>query len=130
MEGGCLCGAIRYRVEGNPRRATHCHCLHCRRGSGAAFVTWIEFDPSDFAVVSGTPARYESRPGVTRKFCGQCGTQLTYEHADEPDTIDVTACSLDDVDGISPDDHVWADRMAAWVKLDDGLPRYKRGRFD
>ena len=42
MEGGCLCGAIRYRISGAPHRTTNCHCLHCRRSSGAPFLTWIE----------------------------------------------------------------------------------------
>ena len=130
MEGGCLCGAIRYQIAGYPRRTTNCHCLHCRRSSGAAFVTWVEFRPSDFKVVSGTPSRYESRPQVTRQFCEKCGTQLTYQHANEPDAIDVTACSLDNVDAVSPEDHVWCDRMVPWVKIADGLPRYKLGRYD
>lgn len=130
MEGGCLCGAVRYQIDGHPRRTTNCHCLHCRRSSGAAFVTWIECHPSHFRVVSGAPSRYESRPQVTRQFCGKCGAQLTYQHADEPDTIDVTACSLDDVAAVSPEDHVWCDRMVPWVKITDGLQRYKLGRYD
>jgi len=129
-EGGCLCGAVRYRIDGYSRRTTNCHCLHCRRSSGAAFVTWVEFKASDFSVVSGAPSRYESRPEVTRQCCGKCGTQLTYQHAKEPDAIDVTACSLDNVDAVSPEDHVWCDRMVPWVKVSDGLPRYKLGRYD
>ena len=130
IEGGCLCGAIRYRIDGSPRRTTTCHCLHCRRASGAAFVTWTEFRAADFTLVSGAPSRYESRPQVTRRFCGACGAQLTYQHAEDPETIDVTTCSLDDPDRVSPDDHVWCDRMLPWVKISDGLPRYKRGRYD
>lgn len=130
MDGGCLCRAIRYRTDGPPYRVTNCHCLHCRQSSGAPFLTWIEFRPSQFHLVSGTPCRYESRPKVTRQFCGKCGTQLTYQHADEPDTIDVTACSLDDPSEISPEDHVWADRMVPWLKTADGLPRYRRGKYD
>lgn len=128
MDGGCLCGAIRYRIDAAPRRTTHCHCLHCRRASGAAFVTWTEFPASGFRIVSGAPSRYESRSQVTRQFCGQCGAQLTYQHANEPATIDVTTCSLDDVDAVSPEDHVWCDRMVSWVDISDGLPRYKRSR--
>jgi hypothetical protein len=130
FEGGCLCGAIRYRIEGSPRRATSCHCVHCRRSSAAAFVTWVEFGSSEFALLAGSPFRYESRPDVTRQFCGACGTQLTYQHAREPETIDVTACSLDEPERVTPDDHVWCDRMLPWVKVDDGLPRYRRGRYD
>ena len=125
-----MCGAIRYQIDGNPLRTTNCHCLHCRRSSGAAFVTWIECHTSDFKVNSGKPSQYSSRPKVTRQFCGQCGTQLTYQHADEPNTIDVTACSLDSVETVAPEDHIWCDRMAPWVTLTDGLPRYKLGRDD
>jgi hypothetical protein len=129
LTGGCLCGAVRYQLEGPPRRTTHCHCLHCRQSSGAPFLTWIEYHPSNFRIVSGIPSRYESRPKVTRQFCGTCGSQLTYQHTDEPETIDVTACSLDHVDAVSPEDHVWCDRMVPWLKLDDGLPRFKLGRY-
>lgn len=130
MEGGCSCGAIRYRIDGGSRRTTNCHCRHCRRTSGAPFVTWIEVDPAQLEFVSGKPSRYASRPGVTRQFCPSCGTQLTYRHVDEPDVIDVTACSLDVLDTIDPEDHVWASRMVPWLKLADDLPRYERGRFD
>jgi hypothetical protein len=129
-KGGCLCGSIRYEIRGPARRTTNCHCHQCRRSSGAPFVTWLEFQPSDFRILSGTPSGYESSPQVTRQFCGKCGTQLTYQHAEDADTIDVTACSLDELDSVSPDDHVWCDRMAPWVKIADGLPRYKLGKFD
>jgi Uncharacterized conserved protein len=125
-----LCGAIRYQIEGEARRITHCHCIHCRRSSGAAFVTWIQFNPSDFKITSGVPCQYESRPRVTRQFCGKCGSQLTYQDAEEPHKIDVTACSLDNVGAISPDDHVWCDRMVPWLKISDELPRYKLGKDD
>ncbi len=130
MDGGCLCGAIRYHIDGLPRWTTNCHCLHCRRSSGAAFITWIEFHLSEFKFVFGMPAQYESRPKVTRQFCGKCGSQLTYEHADEPNTIDVTACSLDNVEAVEPEDHIWCDRMVPWMKINDGLQRYKLGKFD
>jgi hypothetical protein len=129
VEGGCLCGAVRYRIDGRAGRTTSCHCLHCRRSGGAAFLTWARFDLPEFRVVSGTPLGYESRPGVTRQFCGRCGTQLTYRDADEPH-IYVTACSMDDVDGVSPEDHVWCDRMVPWLRIADGLPRYKLGKYD
>ena len=130
MEGGCLCGAIRYRIDGTPRRVAHCHCLHCRRASGAPFVTWVDVRPEQFRYERSTPQSFESRPRVTREFCGSCGTQLTYRNADEPGSIDVTACSQDDPDGLRPQDHVWGDRVLPWVELDDGLPRYRRGRDD
>jgi hypothetical protein len=130
MDGGCACGAVRYRISGSTHRITSCHCRHCRRTSGAPFLTWFEVEPSQFTILKGDPASYESRPEVTRRFCSRCGTQLTYQHAGEPDVLDVTACSLDELSSIEPQDHVWCDRMAPWVVLGDGLPRYNRGKYD
>lgn len=130
LEGGCLCRSVRYRIESPPRRATHCHCLNCRRSSGAAFVTWAVVERSAFQVVSGAPSSYEARAGVIRQFCARCGTQLTYQHPSEPDEIDVTAGSLDGADILKPEDHLWSERMLPWVKMADGLPRYKHGRND
>jgi len=130
LEGGCLCGAIRYRIQGLPGRVTHCHCVHCRRSCGAAFVTWAEFGAGQFAFSSGHPKQFESKPKVTRTFCGDCGTQLTYQHADEGTVIDVTACSLDRPEDLHPQDHVWSGRMLPWADLKDELTRYELGRFD
>lgn len=130
LDGGCLCGAVRYRIDGTPRLVSHRHCLHCRRSSGAAFLTWLELDAKLFHFVRGTPASYESRPRVTRQFCGQCGSQLTWQNADDPSEIDVTACSLDDPSLVVPQDHIWCDRMLPWVKLADGLPRFGLRRQD
>lgn len=130
MKGGCFCGKVRYEVARPAGRMTNCHCLHCRRTSGAPFLTWFEVKVSDFRIVAGAPAACATRPGVTRLFCPQCGTQLTFQDADEPGSLDVTACSLDEVDGILPEDHVWSERMVPWLKLADGLPRFARSRYD
>ncbi len=124
MEGGCFCGAVRYRIDGRPRQITHCHCSHCRRTSGAPFLTWVEFEAAGFEIVTGSPGRFESRPLVTRQFCGQCGTQLTHQHTDATETISVTAGSLDHPEVVEPQNHVWCDRMLPWIELADELPRY------
>ena len=92
-------------------------------------MTWAEFDPETFRFVTGTPNECGSKPRVTRQFCGQCGTQLTYRHAEEEDVIDVTAASLDAPETVQPEDHVWSDRMLPWIRLSDGLPRYARSRY-
>jgi len=128
IEGGCFCGAIRYKIDGEPLRVAHCHCIHCRRTSGAPLVTWAVFESSKFEYVKGTPGQYESRPKVKRQFCEQCGTQLTYRHLQNSAEIDVTVGSFDHPESVEPEDHVWADRMLSWAHLADGLPRYGRNR--
>ena len=127
-EGGCFCGALRYSAAGEPRVVTHCHCLHCRRTSAAAFVTWAEFPADRFAWTRGHPASFESRAGITRTFCAACGTPITYRSASTPEALDLTVCSLDEPDALVPQDHVFADRLLSWVHLDDRLPRYRRSR--
>ena len=128
LEGGCFCGAIRYRVEGRPRRVTHCHCLHCRRTSGAAIVTWAVFDEGSLTFVSGLPKEFESRPGAMRAFCHRCGIPLTFRDALAPETIDVTVGTFDTPEAVTPEDHVWFDRAIAWLRIDDDLPRHGKGR--
>ena len=94
-EGGCFCGRVRYRVAGEPLGSAVCHCVSCRRTSGAQSVAWLTFPHRKFSFVHGEPADYRSSDEVSRTFCQSCGTSLTYKHDEEPDSIDVTTASLD-----------------------------------
>jgi hypothetical protein len=104
--------------------------LHCQKTCGAAFVTWAEFEPEKFGYVAGSPKSFSSREVVIRQFCGDCGSPLTYKYSDLADTINVIVASFDDPNVAEPEDHVWCDRMIAWVKIDDDLPRFKMSRHD
>src|SRR5262245_32582533 len=107
VEGGCLCGAIRYRVTGEPLARSLCHCRSCRFGAGAPSVAWVVLRSNDLVFVTGTPAQFASSPGVLRGFCARCGTSLTYQSEAEPETIDVTTASLDRADDFAPKREVW-----------------------
>jgi len=126
-EGGCFCRAVRYRLSAHPLRVTHCHCRHCRGTSGAAFMTWAEFPVRALAWMQGEAATFSTRAGVTRSFCGRCGTHLTYRNEATPGSVDVTAGSLDDPEQVTPRDHVWHDRKLSWIH-DDGLPSFPGDR--
>ena len=128
IEGGCLCGAVRYRAYGPSYGITHCHCKTCRRASGAPFVTWAGFDTDKFTFTKREPAAYASSPNVTRTFCGKCGTALTYQRADTPGSIDVTLGSMDEPETVTPEDHTWTESRLSWIVLDDQLPKYSRDR--
>ena len=78
-DGGCLCGAVRFRVSGPPAWVAHCHCQSCRRASGAAFLTWVGYTEETWQLTKGAPVRFESSTGAWRRFCPACGTPLTYE---------------------------------------------------
>src|SRR5438309_8313720 len=99
IAGGCLCGSIRYEATGQPYNTAHCHCLDCRRSSGAPFVTWASFRRKDFRFVKGQPREIEWARR-RRSFCPQCGTPLTFISG--PDEVDVTVCSFDDPARVTP----------------------------
>ncbi len=124
IEGGCLCRSIRYRITGEPLARSLCHCQSCRRAAGAPSVAWIVVNRGDFAFVAGDPVRFRSSPEVIRTFCGTCGTPLTYQHDDSPDTIDVTTATLDLPNAFPPTKEIWVEHKLAWVPLDERLPRY------
>ena len=121
-EGGCLCGAIRYHITGEPDSVLHCHCTMCQRSGGAAFLTWACFPAGAFAWMRGEPRTYRSSPGVSRTFCSACGSPLTFAR-DGGRTIDVTLTTLDDPDALSPGKNIWTDTRRAWVHgFDERLP--------
>jgi hypothetical protein len=129
-EGGCLCGAIRFRVSGAPVTSGICHCRTCRRISSAPMLPFVTFPYDRFQLTLGKPADFHSSPPVTRSFCGRCGTPLTYRHNDYADEIDVMTCSLDDPETFPPSYHIWVSQKLSWVKLSDGLPAHDTIRDD
>lgn len=127
-EGGCFCGAVRYRATGTPSNVTHCHCTICRRLSAAPFVTWATFRSADFVLIGGPPAHIASSDRAERTFCARCGTPLTFQLHASPDELDVTVCSLDDPEALTPEDHTQTATALSWIKLADGLPRHDHER--
>jgi hypothetical protein len=130
VEGGCLCGTIRYRAEGEPTSGTLCHCRTCRKAAGSPAVGWVTFPADGFSFVAGKPVEFRSSPKVIRTFCGSCGTPLTYLHADFPSGVDVTICSLNDAEAFEPADHTWISHRLRWVRFNDHLPAHPRTRQD
>ncbi len=132
FEGGCLCGAIRYRATAAPVVVTNCHCTDCRKIAGAPFVTWIEFPPGAFALTAGEPRFHEATSDaglrVHRHFCGDCGSLLTYRRPDTDQGIDATVATLDDPSAVEPTDEVWTASSLPCVDTGKLLRSFERGR--
>jgi hypothetical protein len=126
--GGCLCGAVRYEVAGEPIASAICHCVSCRKAASAPQVPYVMFPADAFRVTQGVPTEFRSSPPVTRGFCGRCGSPLTYRVQDAPDVVDVLTCSLDDPSAFPPTSHIWAGEKIEWDVLADGLPAYRTTR--
>ncbi len=127
LHGGCLCGRVRYQIEGALRHITHCHCSMCRKAHGAAFATYASLRRSRLTIVSGDQfiRRYRSSDHVVRESCAECGSPLFWSHDERPDVMEVTLGTLDDDPIGRPVAHIyWASR-APWLELaDDGLPKH------
>ena len=122
LTGGCYCGAIRYEADGTPRDATNCHCSICRRTTGAPFVTWFSLQSTEFRIVKGLRARRPKK--VHDRFAHDAVTQITFEHVDFPNLIDITTSSLDNPDLVPPRDNTRTSSRLGWV-VQDGLPEYR-----
>ena len=123
-EGGCLCGAIRYRIVGDAVMTALCHCSMCRRASAAPAVAWAMYSASQVEFPAGSPKTYESSPGCRRGFCQHCGSQISFTADYIPGLIDITIGSLDAPEQLPPMFHYWESRRLPWLQLDDALPRH------
>jgi len=125
IHGSCLCRAVAYAVSGRPGAMWHCHCVICRKLSGAAFATHIEVMASDFSWLRGQEwiRHYELSSAYTRSFCGQCGAVVPYATDDKTRMI-VPAGGLDDDPGVRPCAHGGVAVQAPWHTITDALPRF------
>jgi hypothetical protein len=126
-DGGCLCGAVRYRVSGTPQSSSVCHCRSCRLAAGSPAVAWVVFDKRHFELLQGHPATRHSSPGVVRGFCPRCGTPLTYRHDDAPGLIELTTATLDHPELFPPTHEIWLEHRLVWQPVADGLPHHRHG---
>lgn len=121
-DGGCHCGALRYRISAPLRDIAHCHCSICRRTSGGLVTTWISVPLDAFEWLQGVPTQYASSATCTRHFCGNCGAQLALFTTHSPQTMDVTIATLDEPQRAPADRHIWATTRLPWLSLDPQLP--------
>ena len=128
IEGSCLCGAVRFEVEGSFAEAHHCHCSQCRKSHGAAFATYACARAENLRVVTGETSitSYRSSPAVRRSFCGRCGARLFFQHDAAPQLMFVAVGVLDGaLAGALPiDAHVYVASKADWWEIGDDLRRY------
>lgn len=122
-EGGCLCGAVRYRIAEPALFASMCHCRSCRLATGAPAAAFVGVGRPQFEEVRGTRRVFASSPGVRRGFCGTCGTSLTYEGDAWPGEMHIYTATLDDPTAFPPTVHTYTVDRIAWFDPDDGLPR-------
>ncbi len=126
--GGCLCGAVRYRIEGEPVTTRVCWCRDCQRLAANGTVNAIFPGPS--IEVTGEPVTFtrtaDSGNQVLRRFCAQCGTQLFADSTGRPGLTVVRVGTLDDPASVRPTANIWSASAPGWACLDAALERVER----
>lgn len=128
LSGGCLCGAVRYEIEGEPMMTGHCHCLDCQKASGAGHATHAFY--ADTAVrISGRLSEYsgvaDSGAQVTRSFCPTCGSWLFARSSGMPGGMTICVGTLDEPDKASMQMRVYDKRRRSWDVVDPELPAFE-----
>ena len=127
-EGGCLCGAVRYRVAGAVEESGYCHCRTFQRQSGAPVVAWFAVAPAALQYTKGTPKTFRASDHAGREFCGDCATYLVFREDDAALTVGVNTATLDDPMLSPPEFHIYCESRIGWFDTADAAPRHARGK--
>ncbi len=125
--GQCLCGAIRYQLEGEPKTSALCHCSDCRRSAGAPVVAWSMFPESALSILKGEPKTINSSGTAMRSFCPDCGSGLFYRNAVVlPGIVDVQTATLDNPELLPPAVQIQVAERITWMNHMHELPAFER----
>ena len=127
VSGQCLCGAVRYSGEAEPRFQVKCYCTDCRKTSAAGHAAMMGF-AADAVRITGDLKEFrstaDSGTGITRAFCPTCGAGICARNDGMPGLLFLRASTLDDPNLFSPQMIVWAARAPAWDPINPGVPAF------
>jgi hypothetical protein len=122
--GRCLCGAVRYAVDGSLRPVSYCHCSQCRRSSGH-YVAATACNVEELTLLDERGLRwYRSSPRAQRGFCGECGSSLFWK-PDHGRYISIMTGTMDTPTGLKADQHIFVMDASDYYLLADGLPQFE-----
>jgi hypothetical protein len=128
LEGGCACGAVRYRLASPPMFVHCCHCRDCQRQTGSAFVlnALIEADRVELlagSVEGGAVPTDSGRPHTIHR-CPSCKVAVWSNYGGVDKLRFVRVGTLDDAAALTPDVHIYTRSKLPWIKLPDGVPAF------
>lgn len=127
LNGACLCGKVRYEIDGKPRYMYQCFCGKCRAASGASFATNIIVDADKFRITAGKEslAGFESSPQKFRHFCSACGSPIYSQGEKTKHVVAVRCGTLKQDPGVRVAYHAFAASKAPWVQICDEQPQFQ-----
>jgi hypothetical protein len=124
VTGACLCGALRFEVEGPFENLMHCHCSMCRKHHGAPFATFVSAPAAGFRWLQGEPIEYRSSPSGVRHHCGTCGSKSPPKTLAR-DAVFLPAGNLVGEIGDAGGMHMYVGSKAPWFVIADDLPKHE-----
>jgi len=130
-EGGCACGAVRYRIAGEPIFTNNCHCRQCQRQTGSTSVVNAFFESERFTLLSGELASHTVPSGSggehEMRRCAACGTAILSHFPPNGRRLSALRVgTLDDPDAFTPDALIFVSEKMPWVALPEGIPAFER----
>ncbi len=123
--GTCLCGGIRFSLDGPFQMMTHCHCSRCRKHHGSAFATFVGAPAAGFEWLSGRSdiSTWNAANAMPRHFCPICGSVVPA--ADDPGELRfIPAGNLIEDCGVKPEAHIFAASKAPWYDIADSVAQF------
>ena len=127
--GSCLCGGVRFTIEGELAPIQVCHCMQCRKAQGTAMATNVPVAQDAFRLDEGDAllASFESSPGKQRVFCKRCGSPVLSRRDSLPGVVRVRLGLLDVPVDAAVQAHYFAGSKADWWTVCDGAPHFAEG---
>jgi hypothetical protein len=126
-EGGCACGAVRYRLTSEPLFIHCCHCLNCQQQTGSAFVINVLIEADRVELLAGDlkPVDVPRDDGSTQRIfrCSACQVAIFSEYG-RPEIRFVRAGTLDRPSSVEPDVHIFTKSKLPWVTLPESTPAF------
>jgi hypothetical protein len=127
-EGGCSCGAVRYRLTSDPLFTHCCHCLNCQRQTGSAFVINLLIEADRVELLAGDPQPVDvpRDDGSTQRIyrCADCQVAVFSEYG-RPEIKFVRAGTLDEPSRVTPDVHIYTRSKVPWLTLPESAQAFE-----
>jgi hypothetical protein len=132
-EGGCLCGAVRYRAKGAPTAAFACHCTFCQKSTGTALRVPVGFLKENVEFTGGLLSSYDHRSTdhgriLTLQFCPRCGTNVGLTTERFPAVQLISSGTFDDRSWFKIGTHIFTRSAVEWMAFPPGITCFARHR--
>ncbi|MBC5765845.1 GFA family protein [Ramlibacter albus] len=129
--GGCICGAVRYQVTGDPVMGTVCHCRFCQKRLASAFAVLASFNEEAVEFQQGETQEVEHRSDesgrwLRMRFCPKCGTTVSHTSQRRPGWVTIAAGTFDDPSWFAVTRHIWVRSKLPWVSIPEGAEAYEQ----